>query len=49
MKQTENLFSNYTSEKISEQVAEEIEDNLREFFKLLLAWADEKGTGEESD
>ena len=46
MKQTENLFSNYTTKKISEQVAEEIEDNLREFFKLLLAWSGEKGIGE---
>ncbi len=46
MKQTKKLFEQYET-KISEQVAEEIEDNLREFFKLLLDWADEKGNGNE--
>ncbi len=41
MEKTKKLFSQYDAE-ISEQATEEIENNLREFFKLLLAWSDEK-------
>lgn len=36
--QTQMLFQNYTEEEITDDIAEEIERNLKDFFQLLLCW-----------
>ena len=36
--QTQTLFQNYTEEEITDDIAEEIERNLKDFFQLLLCW-----------
>ena len=36
--QTQTLFQNYTEEEITDDIAEEIERNLKDFFQLLRCW-----------
>lgn len=36
--QTQMLFRSYTEEEITDDIAEEIERNLKDFFQLLLCW-----------
>ena len=38
MKQTQEVFSTFANESITEQTAEEIEQNLKDFFTVLLSW-----------
>ena len=35
---TKEIFSNYTSEKISDEIAREIQNGLISFFELILVW-----------
>ena len=35
---TKEIFSNYTSEKISDEIAREIQNGLISFFELILIW-----------
>lgn len=39
---TKEIFSNYTSEKISDEIAREIQNGLIDFFELILMWQEEE-------
>jgi len=39
---TKEIFSNYTSEKISDEIAREIQNGLINFFELILMWQEEE-------
>ena len=43
---TKEIFEGYTTEVITDEIAEDIEQHLKGFFVLLLEW--EKEEGEES-
>ena len=42
MKETKNVVSKYTTENISDEEADGIEENLKEFFRLILNWSRKK-------
>ena len=46
MLNTKTIFQKYATEKITEEVANEIEENLKTFFTILLGWNDESEGGD---
>ena len=42
MKDTETtkIFENYTKENLTDEIREEIENNLKEFYEILLKWTE---------
>ena len=47
MLNTKEIFQKFTVEKITEDVAAEIEENLKAFFEILLDWQDKKVGGDD--
>ena len=40
---TSKIFSNYEQEVISEDIANQIEANLKEFFEIIISWQQDTG------
>ena len=46
MLNTKAIFQKYAAEQITNETANEIEENLKTFFTILLGWQDESEGGE---